>query len=416
MKIRSLTPSFHNPSKKIRISQGEINEVQRAYLMSDHDFYQAAFMPFEYMRLTSKEKYRLTSFAATSNTWNAYKSCIGYKSNGSFETNTREFTPCTSYDFKQWCQDELIGSCMEHFETVSPTNGDLVLTPEGEEVWNEFTTELIYSSSVGLSNTLTVGNLYQGIQIDEINKNLSAEEKKEALASLNTESCRGWVTLLDDLATDGKGWLNCADELFGDHDFDNVCKYSGDILEMIEALICKAKPKLRKIITGGNKGRVGTRRIQAQIWVSDSFHMAIDQAYEAESKNQMQNERCIKKVSVTAAGETKDVFYIRNMPVIPICEINAMDDKLNGDTHFIGIFGSGVIQLGSSFGRISSDTNARDTAVMIQRNDNLVATGRIEDGQACYEHGMVSMLSHALTDTRIVDPECAVAAFDFYSN
>ena len=413
-KIRSITPSFDNASQKIRISAPAINEIQRGYLINDHDFYQAAFNMFEYMTLTENQTYRLTSFAASSSTWNMYKSCIGYKTNGSLETNTREFKPCLSYDMKQWCHDELVGSCMDHFLTASGSTGDLALTEEGTRVWNQFTEELIYSSSAGLTNTLAVGNLYQQATMDMIDENLSVEEKKTALAQLNTESCRGWVTMLDDLSQDGYGWLNCADELFGENDFDNVCNYGGDFLEIIEALICKAKPKLKTMINGGNRGRVGSRRIQAQIWVSDSFYQAAIQAFDKECAHLAQNKTKIRQETISAAGESKDVYYYKNMPIIPICDVNALDDKLVGDTHFIGIFASGVVQLGSSFGRIGQDLQRRDTAVMLQRNNNITPIGANQNGEECFEYGKSYMLSHALTDVRLVDPTCAVAAFAYF--
>jgi len=108
----------------------------------------------------------------------------------------------------------------------------------------------------------------------------------------------------------------------------------------------------------------------------------------------------ISQRAITANGQTFDVMYIDNVPVIPVGDVANYDKLLTGRSHFAYLTISGTIQLGSNFARIP-ELGAGEVAVAIQQKTDLD------------ELGKVLFLSHSLSATAISDTKYIAGGYKY---
>lgn len=406
----TFTPDIRqgNAVNQIMLSDRELNYIQRKRYADTSGFWQSLFGLYSYMTLNSNRRFKITTIKGSAGLWNKWESCHYYLPNGGLTRSTKDLEPCSMYSLQKWCHDDLLESCLEHTIQFN-ANGTQGLSQEGSDFFSLFVKELMVNATQGLRNTVTIGKAHN---FDEIgfSDSLTMEEQ---LAIKDTENgCKGWLRLLADMAEAGHPWLNCPG-IIGKDDFSETCLYQGDVLDTIEALTCKAPAPLRRLINAGGVSITGGNQMRALLVVSYSYFNAISQEYKKQCEGLMQNCTRITRESMTSNGYTSLVYYVDNMPVVPVEELACLDDKINADTHFIGIIASGNINIGTNFGAINDRSVEEDNiAVLIQQNlqvqPNMKKIGK-EAAQA-YSYGEWTMLSHALTQTAIVDPDYAVAA------
>jgi hypothetical protein len=168
---------------------------------------------------------------------------------------------------------------------------------------------------------------------------------------------------------------------------------------LYDDIFAAATNDLQEAIVDGGIGDSG-RSFMPMFLVSNSIKSKLYQELLALRSSAVINQPRITQVPVTANGQTFDVMYIDNVPVIPVGDVAQYDKLLTGRSHFAYLTISGTIQLGSNFARIP-EINTGEVAVAIQQKTDLD------------ELGKVLFLSHSLSATAISDTKYISGGYKF---
>lgn len=415
--IREVVPRLGDDGA-IRISRNQINEFVLNHVRSDWDWTQSVFKPFNYMTINRNGKYSVTGITGSSRFLRKYKGCVIYSHNGSTKTNMRNIDSCAMYMLDHYCQDDFISGCYEHLLNYSSDGEVPTMTEEAQRLFDMFLKSQARDYKLSTWLTLTLGNAFPDLEsmlVDDI-----SYEEKENLLHGQTDSCDGWFTQLHYMAQDSAHSHLNVPGVINKGEFSSSCKYDGDIYASIEELICNAKPKLQDMISAGNYNTPMDAGDQAQIWMDRSYYNALIQAYEMQCRQPMQNCELIVKKTVTAMGMTKDVYYIKNMPVLCIDPLSGLNGRIKGTLRFLGIVINGTIQIGSNMGDLGTldDANGLDsnTGLRVKRLENYQvpvkdSKGNIKELGLIPEAFLTSKF--VLSRTVIVDPDCMVSAYAY---
>lgn len=388
-------PNFNRIRQQLAFPAKSLNMFMRSELHDNFGFYQSNFGIYSYMQLTKRLKYVIHTLFGNPMIWQSHKSC-GWDETGALRTGRTELEPCTAKINESWCYDELFDSCFEQFLTWSP-NAPVQLDANGEEIVNALVRTLAENATLGARLTLTAGQMYDGNTV-EFNDRTSMDIQNLFRKTIGT--CRGWVELLREQAVSPAYEHLNVPGMLSATDFDGE-KYTGDVIALYDSLRDAAPNDLQSLMDeGGVIGSVAGDFIPLMI-VSTSIFKAIATAY---------NQQCINIACVnprlsreefsfnTSRGQRKMyVYYIDQVPVIPIADINYMDRYLKGMTHFAGITASGNISLGSSFAELP-DVEDPGVGILIER------------GTSAKNYGKYDFLAHALFSTAIADTDYIVAS------
>lgn len=390
----SIEPFYLPQENAIAYSTSELNSIARNRYMDTFGYYQSVFNLFGYMRMTKKYKYQVHTIKGSPLVWQPLTNC-SYEPTGSLSVGKKDITPDEVYMNEQFCHDELMDGCWEHFLNYTE-GGDIELDPTGIAAFNLMTDELLANASLGHRLTLTSGQLYN---VDTVAMNPAATAKQVDLFKRTHGTSRGWVKLFMDLSLSGYPWLNKA--LVNASDFDQF-GFTGDILALYDEMVDLARKPLRKLINHGGiiqDGRFGFFPLAV---VSDSFFYAVKQKYLQIKASVATNEMRITKRRVEVPGMTHPVFvyYFDDMiPIIPLGEISGYDEYLAVDTHFFGLVASTNIQLGHNFGAVDLNIEGTNIGVMIAKQTDITQPN----------YGSYTWLSHGLMKAALGDPEYAIA-------
>lgn len=395
MSLLKVVPNFVPENNQFFFTSKELNSFQRAEYMDTFGFYQRLFNVFSYMRLDRMFKYTVHSIKGNPLKWQPYTSC-SYNDAGSLSIGRRSITPCPAYLKESWCHDELFNSCYEQMVQFTE-GGEVGLSAEGVMVFNQVIDEIMTNAALATRLLLTLGQVYDPTAV-EFNSEVTAEIKD--LFARTTTTCRGWVKLLQDLADEGKTWLNQPDILptaeFTEADF------TGSILDIYDALKSAAPKELRTLINSGGRISSQGQVFGANFIVSDSMLNAVVAGYNAQSVQVATNRPriTVREFGSENAPMPQRVYYIDQTPVIPLADVSGYESYIKGTTHFAGIIASGNIQLGTNFAQLPQDIENNDIGMMVERSD------RLDTGQ----YGNYNFLSHALFQVALGDPNYAVAS------
>ncbi len=413
---RSVIPHIDGEGA-IRLPRNQINEFVRNHYSSDEDWWQAAFRTFGYMTVNRAGKYTVTGIYSNPRFFRKYESCILYSSNGGVKSNTRSVDACHMYLKDNWCADDLLGDCYHHLLQYDSSGDAPSMTPEADRLYGQYMAEMAWNYKKSMHLTLALGNAFPDIS-GMFADGLDWGTRKDLEEGANN-TCDGWFTQWLIASQSGKSHLN-VQGVINQGEFAEGCEYNGNIHEAIKKLICAAKPKLKRLINGGNYGTPSRVGSQAQIVVDCDFYQAVIDAYDYQCQLPAQNCELITKRAVTALGVTKDVYYIKGMPVVELASVSGLNEFLQGSLRFIGIVGNGYIQLGNSMGDLSEGRTAESTtdvgmSMKIWKNEGQTpiniydSKGNIKDVK--YMTGDMHTSTHALTRTVLVDTDCMVGSF-----
>lgn len=355
LKLRP-TPGFDLSRDSFFFEAKELNYWQRNMFQDDFGFYQRNFSTFKYMQLDKQNKYTIHRPRANWMMWQPLNAC-NYDPAGMVRIGKTSLEPTPAYVHQKWCWDELFDSCYEQMLQYFQ-DGALELSPEGERVFRDLVQEILTAAAYGSRIANITGQLYEGESVEfqtQVGDNAVTVEIKDLFNKVQNVT-KGVLKLMQDTATsEGREHLDLNGLLAGS-DFTDQ-QYTGDVLALFDSVKAQAPKPLRQLINRGGVVRAGGEVFIPQVIVSDSMHAAIAQQYISEGEKVAQNMMRLTKRTFGAENSPtpQAVYYIDGtIPVIPLSEINEPDRYLTGTTHFFGIVGSNVLQLGNSFGAIEN--------------------------------------------------------------
>ena len=395
MPLLQVQPTFVPTDGKFFFGCSELNSFQRAKYQDDYGFWQNMFHMFSYMKLDHDLKYTVHSPKGAPFMWNLYNAC-SYTESGNISYQQRSVSPCKLYMKLKWCHDTMLDSC---YKTMIKwdESGDIGLDSNGQAFFQLLVDEISAMGALGLRLLLTLGQLYDSTAAGFTGFESTVTNEIQALFATATTGCRGWVKLLQDLAPQYP-WLNVPGLLEATEETDFVVP----ILTVFDALKANApKPLLALIDRGGFMDTGSGNPFKPLFVVSDSYYSAVVKGFNAQSVQLLQNQRRIERLDARPTNSLTPtfVYYIDGVPVVPLADLSGYDQYVSGTLHFAGIIASGNIQLGSNFAPIY-DIENQDVGMIIQRSTNI----------ANNDYGTYHILSHALVQVALADPNYAVAS------
>ena len=119
------------------------------------------------------------------------------------------------------------------------------------------------------------------------------------------------------------------------------------LITVKEQLMAKAKPELEAVVNSG--GMPG--QMEPFMLVSPSFYNAVVLTFNklCITQNCINPRLTREEVNAGAGFSKRKIYYIDNLPVIPLPEVNAFAKYFTGSNHFAAITVSGNIQFGGKF-------------------------------------------------------------------
>lgn len=371
-------PTFNRLTQTMAYPAANLNFFMRDELHDNFNFYQTQFGVYSWMQLNDLRKYTLHTMSGTPFLWQPHKTC-GWDPTGSLRIGRREFEPCNAKINEEWCYDELFDSCYKHFLNWNGS-GPISLKAEGVDMVNKLTQTLGENATLGALLTLTVGQLYDP---DAVTFKEKTNANIRDLFTKTVGTCRGWVELVRELGNEAQyrhmnvpGLFDPAADFSGD-------RYIGDPIALFDNLRDEAPADMQGLMNeGGIIGSVAGDFMPIFL-VSASVYNAIAEQYRTQKvlnpSLNISNPRLTReKYGVTTGRGTSrniHVYFIDDVPVIPISALNQYDKYLTGTTHFAALTVSGNISLGGSFGEIP-DLETSGVGILVQRETNVKDLGK----------------------------------------
>lgn len=388
----SIAPHFlPGESGDFFFTERTLNKLSRARYQDDFGFYQSRFNVFSYMQMNSRRKFVVHYPKGSPLVWQKYQGCT-YDNTGSISLDRREITPDPIYMREQFCHDSLLDSCFQHMINYT-TGGDITLDEEGVRIFNMLVDELMTNAQLGFRMSALTGQMYNVETVEYSNDNTA---NLTELFKKTHPSVKGLIKLAYDRAQIDAPQLNV--NVVNDSDFNAMGQFQGDPIEVVEAIMDKAKKPLRQLYNRGATISNGRFTFAPLIIASDGYYNAFLDKYKAEGDLSMTNRTKLSKRDLAPENSNMpmEVMYLYDrIPIIPLSEINGFDQYVAGDLHTLMVVGSGNMQIGASFSSLPQDIENRGIGVMIGRNDDMH-----DDA-----YGTYTVLSHALAKTAIADTD-----------
>lgn len=391
-----VNPGFRMDNQTLFFTSKDLNAFTRPTYVDNFGFFQDTFGVYSYMTLDKRGDFIVHKPKGVPLIWQPYNSC-SIDATKNVVVRSDRITPERAYAFTTLCHDQLFDSCFE--QLIRYNNGAAPeLDAEGNAVLAQLVDEITANMNLGARYILTLGQLHGNDNIDP-DQPVSIQE----LFTKTTTAARGWVPLFAALADDGHAHLNIENLIPASIHED--CK-SGqiDVLDIYDKLECEAPKPLQNLINSGGvvqSNTTGQAQFRALFVVDGELHNSIARQYREQSAQIAQNNPRIAKEYITnpASGNPGWVYFIDDIPVIRLDDVNGYDQFLTSKTYFAGIIASGNIQLGMAYDSMPNDIETPGASVLIQRNTN-ASTG---------SYGDYNMLAWNLFQVSLGDPNFAVA-------
>lgn len=389
-------PSFNNLSQQLSFPTDSINYFIQEQLQDTMGFYQSTFGLYSYMRLNKEMKYVIHSLKGQPLIWQPHRSC-GWDETGSIRIGRKEFTPTKSKINESYCYDELFDSSFKHFLTWNP-NQPVQMDENAIGQVNRLIQVLSENAVLGARTSLTVGSLHD-MTAPEFAYNAETPVDIRSLFARTSGTVNGWVSLVDQLAKSDPtlyGHLNLEDLIATTDISENGKDFVGDATALYDALRDSAPADLQHLMDEGGIAATSDGSYEPLFLVSPSIYRAIAREFRFQtiSFNDINPRLTRREFSRQGIGGSKPiyVYYIDDMPVIPISDINILDRYLTGTTHFAAITSSRNISLGASFADLPN-LDSPNIGMIIQRETDV------------RELGKYYFAAHALFATTIADTD-----------
>lgn len=397
----TLDPIFMPDSNMLMFQTSELNYLAEQRYNDKFGFYQAAFGMYSYMRLTSDFEYKIWYPQGEPHLWQPHNSCA-WNPLGVYGFANKTITPCKSKLNLEFCNDEFYNSVFRSFHAWN-TGATVGLSAAGQAALTALTNTIVKSATIGNRMMLTAGQLFDPETVAIVT---GTPTNVEEAFKKTIGTCRGWIDLLIDLeAGDPTKYAHLnLDSLFiqsggGQNIATNGQTFTGSVVALYDAIFAAATNDLQEAIIDGGVGDTG-RSFMPMFLVSNSVKAKLYADLLALNASAVQIKPRISQRAITANGQTFDVMYIDNVPVIPVADVANYDKLLTGRSHFAYLTISGTIQLGSNFARIP-ELGSGEVAVAIQQKTDLD------------ELGKVLFLSHSLSATAISDTKYIAGGYKY---
>jgi len=390
-------PGFRRDNQTLFFESKDLNAFTRPTYVDNFGFFQDAYGVYEYMRLDDRREFIVHKPKGAPLLWQAYNSC-SVDPTKNIVVRSERIRPEKGYLHTQFCQDQMFDSCFE--QLIKYSNGAFPeLSAEGQQIISSLLDELMVNMHLASRYILTLGQLFNAGNTNfDPNQPVGIAD----LFQRTTSAVRGWVPLFAALADEGLAHLNINNLI--PNDFVQDCKnWSGSIVDIYDELECQAPKPLQSLINQGGVVRSNTtagNTFKPLFLVSGELHNALVREYRAQSSQIAQNNPRISKMAVTSAnGSVGQMYFIDDVPVVRLDDINGYDQFLTSQTHFAGIVASGNIQLGMAFDQMPKDIENMGAGLLVQQNLN-ASTG---------SYGDYNVLAWNLFQVALADPNYAVA-------
>lgn len=358
-----VNPLFSEKQSMLLIPQTELNYFTREKIVDNINRYQRDFGVFGYMQLDSRNKFTITTLRGTPFMWQPVSHCT-WTPTGNLYVTKESITPTEAQLKEEFCHDELVNSMFKEF--ISTNNKGL--SAEGNRLFLEVVQKVTEQATIGAWLTLTVGQSYDLSTVSFAN---GTDATVQSLFRKTIGTVKGWVELFRGLAAQDVakyGHLNVPN-LFAAENFTGD-KYTGDAVELFDSLYEAAPAELRSVIDTGTSA-LQTGSGQPLYIVTPSVHAQVVAAKKLQDAQVLVN-----KVRITTQKDKGyTVYYIDDVPVIPISYISELDVYVKQKFHFASIVLSGNIQLGTSFAALPEI--GKGVGLAMQAKTDLDELGRV---------------------------------------
>jgi hypothetical protein len=388
-----IKPNFNKVNNQVFFATDKLNAFMRDEIRDNFSLYQKRFNVFSWMRLTKMLTYVMHNISGQPFMWQSHNSC-GWDPTGSLWTGKREVTPSKAKINEENCYDELFGSCFQQFATWDG-KGPVKFDSEGVKLWNDITKVLVQNATLGALVSLCVGQLYD---LDSIEFSKKAPSNIKELFGKTAGVCKGWLELLKEMGlTENHGHMNIPGT-FDAGDFDGG-KYTGDVLDLFDGIVDGAPDELQSLIAEGGINAFDDNSQNPQLLVSTSIYNAAAVQYKTQQLANLNIDHRLTRVEESVAGKSFKVYYIDDVPLIPITYTNVYEKYLTGTTHFAYVQSNGNIALGGSFANLPEVNGGR--------NDSSIL---IAQGNGATDYGKFYFLAHQLFATQVGDTNYVAGA------
>jgi len=360
--IVELNPTFSAQGRTVSIPATEINVFTSSVVRDNINQYQSRFGVFGFMGLNDRMKFTITKLTGTPFMWQPVSHCT-WTPTGNLSITKDSITPSEAMIQEEFCQDELVNSMFAQFLATNNRG----LSPEGQRIFNQVVTKITEQATLGAWLTLTIGKLYDPTTV---NFKDGTDATIESLFSKTIGTVRGWVELLKEMAASEARFRHLNIPAFSTDEFDGD-RYLGDPVALFDKLYDAAPSELSNLIDeGGVPSTLGTSSVL--FIVSTSIFRQVAALYRKQGTEIITLRPRLTQKDVS--GIT--VYYLDDIPIIPVSYISHMDAYLKGKQHFAALTLSGNIQLGTSFGAVPN-VNAPNVGIIMQQKTNLDELGRV---------------------------------------
>lgn len=392
----AINPGFRQDLQTLYFTSKDLNAFTRPTYVDNFGYFQDTFGVYGYMTLDRNREFIVHRPKGLPLLWQPDNSC-SIDPTKNIVVRSESIRPERAKMYTTICRDQLFDSC---FEQLIRYNGTAhpELDTEGNAILGELVAELRANMNLAARYILTLGQLHGNANIDP-----TLPISTQDLFTRTTTAVRGWLPLFAALADDGFAHLNVNGLI--PNDFIQDCKnWGGSIVDIFDALECAAPKPLQNLINSGGfvqSNTTGANQFRPLFVISGELHNALAREYRNQSAQIAQNNPRISKRDVInpVSGNPGWVYFIDDIPVIRLDDINGYDQFLTSQTHFAGIIASGNIQLGMAYNSLPNDIEANDAAIIISRNLN-PSNG---------SYGDYNMLAFNLFQVSLADPNFAVA-------
>jgi len=361
-------------SNAIYFPVGDMNALARQEYQDNFGFYQRTFGVYSYMRITKAQKYVLHYASDLPFKWQKHNSCA-WTPLGTMSMGKMEIEPCPVKLNEQFCYDEIFDSV---YKSVLQWSGGAMVSMDaaGLALVDEMAREIVKNATIGFRMLLTGGQLYEGLTPD-FSAGTPARIEDAFLRTANV--CRGWIKLLIDMAAADEPAFGHLDNglIDGTDIAPDGQTFTGNVVELYDAMFAGAPRQLQIAIQSGGIGGFDALffpiAIVSRSILSALYLQYIDQS-EAVSQNRPRITMREYMVDTERGARPIMVYFIDGTAMVPLDEIDLLEQVLDTTSHFMYLTISGVIQQGSSFAALPV-ANESEVAVMVQLSTDVEDLG-----------------------------------------
>lgn len=350
-----IKPSFDQVKNWMTWQAGAINAFITAEIRDVFNFWQECFGVFGFMELNDEQEFVIHEMSGHGMLWQSHTGCAWTPGNG-FDFNTHKIeTPCKIKINEQFCVADLFDTCFNHLTEWTGT-GPVQMKPEGRGFVDRLIRMFSRYAVMGWIAIATAGGYFDAEKITFSKKTPAGIREFFAKGS---NKCKGWLTQLKILANNGMPWLN--QNPFDSQLFDTNGKYHGSILEILKSQVDSNDEIASCVVDGDISGNGVIHLVDAMTY--KDFHRQF--MSECIDGNCINNEMSREKK--TAGGQTKWVYYVNDVPVIPVKFPEIYTKYLTGHLRFAYTTTARNIYIGGAFNGMPKVGDGL-TGLLVQQN------------------------------------------------